>query len=347
MRFSILSVLLLLVGWPSPAGSVTLVIGDADGFGIDPEGLVRATDAPHDQPADVDGDGILEIHEYLPDQDAGGTVQAGGGDDFDHRSGWESTAGDGAQHTDRSLTPAGAADGAEFEFRFKLPKLNSSDFGLEHQLHLVLGDYEVSPAEVRVDGTVAALSTGLGDGDGRVRVVSSTVPWDDMLDGEVVVSLIAPNEGYLAIDYVVIALEPLSDTDGDGVPQGLDGCPDSPDTDQADEDDDGIGDACDNCVEDWNPLQEDADADGRGDTCDPCPEDPADDCEGDDDDDSAGDDDSSGDDDSASADDDDASEGGCQCSGEEDGGGFAVVLLFGVGLRRLRRSGAITGSTHK
>ena len=80
------------------------------------------------------------------------------------------------------------------------------------------------------------------------------------------------------------------DTDGDGVADDLDNCPDVENPLQEDADDDGIGDACDepevddadgdgvaddldNCPDVENPLQEDADDDGVGDAC----EDPVDD----------------------------------------------------------------------
>jgi gliding motility-associated-like protein len=71
------------------------------------------------------------------------------------------------------------------------------------------------------------------------------------------------------------------DSDGDGVPDGVDNCPDLANTDQADLDEDGIGDVCDddidgdgivnaedNCPEVANPGQEDIDGDGIGDVCD-------------------------------------------------------------------------------
>jgi hypothetical protein len=64
------------------------------------------------------------------------------------------------------------------------------------------------------------------------------------------------------------------DTDDDGVPNGLDNCPNVANPDQADADGDGIGDACDNCVSAPNPLQEDVDLDGVGDACDNCPNTP-------------------------------------------------------------------------
>ena len=65
---------------------------------------------------------------------------------------------------------------------------------------------------------------------------------------------------------------PVSDTDGDSVPDDLDNCAYTP-NDQADEDGDGVGDACDNCPQTGNPDQADLDLDGVGDACDNCPAD--------------------------------------------------------------------------
>ncbi|MEZ4239738.1 MAG: hypothetical protein R3F59_26995 [Myxococcota bacterium] len=58
------------------------------------------------------------------------------------------------------------------------------------------------------------------------------------------------------------------DTDGDGIPDDEDLCPELADQGTADRDDDGVGDRCDNCDHDYNPDQADADGDGRGDVCD-------------------------------------------------------------------------------
>ncbi|NOZ87509.1 MAG: hypothetical protein GXP49_14830 [Deltaproteobacteria bacterium] len=59
-----------------------------------------------------------------------------------------------------------------------------------------------------------------------------------------------------------------SDTDGDGLGDGLDNCPNIANQDQVDTDFDGIGDACDNCPDSPNPEQADEDKDGIGDVCD-------------------------------------------------------------------------------
>jgi len=71
------------------------------------------------------------------------------------------------------------------------------------------------------------------------------------------------------------------DDDGDGIGDGIDNCPNDPNTDQKDADNDGVGDACvndvdgddkddfeDNCDEVFNPDQADQDNDGAGDLCD-------------------------------------------------------------------------------
>jgi hypothetical protein len=51
-----------------------------------------------------------------------------------------------------------------------------------------------------------------------------------------------------------------SDIDGDGIPDGEDNCPLTPNAGQEDIDGDGAGDACDNCVSVPNPGQENTDA---------------------------------------------------------------------------------------
>lgn len=66
----------------------------------------------------------------------------------------------------------------------------------------------------------------------------------------------------------VTSLNPIVDTDGDGVPDEEDNCVFTPNPDQLDTDGDGVGDVCDNCVEAYNPDQTDSDDDGIGDVCD-------------------------------------------------------------------------------
>ncbi len=59
------------------------------------------------------------------------------------------------------------------------------------------------------------------------------------------------------------------DDDNDGVADGADNCPLVSNPGQADADRDGIGDACDNCPDHPNPDQTDSDGDGVGDVCEP------------------------------------------------------------------------------
>ena len=74
------------------------------------------------------------------------------------------------------------------------------------------------------------------------------------------------------------------DTDGDGVRDDMDFCPDTPqgqDVNQdgcaiseMDTDADGVTDDVDNCPSTINTGQEDEDSDGVGDACDACPKTP-------------------------------------------------------------------------
>lgn len=59
----------------------------------------------------------------------------------------------------------------------------------------------------------------------------------------------------------------LADSDGDGLYDHLDNCPNLSNNDQKDTDRDGVGDACDNCPTVDNPGQEDANRNGIGDAC--------------------------------------------------------------------------------
>jgi hypothetical protein len=82
---------------------------------------------------------------------------------------------------------------------------------------------------------------------------------------------IPPQPGMAVHTVVEYALIICPDRDEDGVPDGRDNCPDTPNPDQTDGDNDGIGDACDNCPGTYNPNQADADGDNVGDVCDNCP----------------------------------------------------------------------------
>jgi hypothetical protein len=284
------------------AQAVTLLIGDVDGFGINPVsdciatgGTCLAYDGSY---ADSDLDGIIEPSEFLPDWTGNGDVQVNRGDDFDMRSAAELAAINGAQHTDYSITGAGSADGLQFVFEFTVPVSGDDDFGVDHFINFVFGDYDVTPAQIVVDGQTIDLTPQGGLGDGLVQSAYAVVPWSNMTDGQVVIKMIAPREPYLAFDYALLDTDQLADDDNDGVPNSVDNCPTIPNPDQADLDGDGIGDVCDVCVggdndgdgvcdtDDNCPLvpnedQLDSDADGLGDVCDVCVLDPNNDADAD------------------------------------------------------------------
>ena len=87
------------------------------------------------------------------------------------------------------------------------------------------------------------------------------------------------NEGAVMVPIIALLLED-EDTDGDGILDPQDNCPDEANAGQADLDGDGIGNVCDsdidgdgvpnvndNCDYAVNPNQADQDGDGIGDAC--------------------------------------------------------------------------------
>lgn len=65
-----------------------------------------------------------------------------------------------------------------------------------------------------------------------------------------------------------IDLSVMVDSDGDGLMDAFDNCPEVGNADQADGDGDNVGDVCDNCLTVANTDQEDYDGDYMGDACD-------------------------------------------------------------------------------
>ena len=61
------------------------------------------------------------------------------------------------------------------------------------------------------------------------------------------------------------------DSDGDGDLDCVDNCPNNYNPAQADADGDGVGNVCDNCPQEANSSQVDTDGDSLGDACDNCP----------------------------------------------------------------------------
>jgi hypothetical protein len=113
------------------------------------------------------------------------------------------------------------------------------------------------------------------------------------------------------------------DTDGDGLFDDEDNCPDVSNPDQADEDEDDTGDVCDNCPDIHNPDQTDSDEDGVGDLCDDCPDDPDNDA---DDDGLCGDVDNCPDVVNGDQEDFDSDGIGDMCDDDSDGDGYPVPI---------------------
>ncbi|HID02029.1 MAG TPA: hypothetical protein EYP18_02275 [Desulfobacterales bacterium] len=196
--------------------AVTLSIGDADGFGYGKaEGFLGVDKAPAERAGDR---AILDMGDLLPDVNESGFVGAGGGDDFDNQSAAEKedTGNTGQKWTDVSLSEScdespGLADDAVFVFSFTAPVAGDTDYGRDHFINLVYGDYDVDPMTIEIEGKVVNLEGEKEpDKDGFIFRAYATVSWDDMKDGEIVVNVVAENEPYVAFDYILLDVTPLS-----------------------------------------------------------------------------------------------------------------------------------------
>jgi hypothetical protein len=149
------------------------------------------------------------------------------------------------------------------------------------------GAYELGASDVAEPATpdsgsgVLVRLTMLARGDGSSSLGLEQESLFDYRAGE------SPPIGTITVDSKSGAQVMVSggtcpgDTDGDGVPNAYDNCPQVPNTDQTNTDGDGQGDACDddddndtvadvsdNCPLVDNPDQTDTDGDGLGDACD-------------------------------------------------------------------------------
>jgi hypothetical protein len=197
-------------------------IGDIDGFGYNPLGLVRATAAPHTTPADTNGNGLLEATEFLPDLNQNGSVATGSGDDFDHRSaaeianspttiggsGFTDLGSSGAKWTDISLStsfcttfpgdpnfPDGPCPGGDavpnqpvFIYNFHV---NGADIvtGSNLFFNVVFGDYDVVPANITLTFASApqliiALTTQPGGADGLIQAAFANLAFNNVFTSD-------------------------------------------------------------------------------------------------------------------------------------------------------------------
>lgn len=219
-------------------------IGDKDGFGFAAtSGLVRATAAPHNLPADTNGDGVLSQDEFLPDLNRDGGVAWTSFDNFDNRSPAENTntasecigcktvdaSTAGAIWTDLSLSISAPdeswpdADGpslpnnAEFRFEFTVDG-NDIVPGSRIFFNLVFGDYDIDPALIAVgfrsrpNRTLLLRNQGLRDG--LIQARSAVLDFNEVFtkndsggwDGFMRVLFIAPRDPYTAFDFVELSL---------------------------------------------------------------------------------------------------------------------------------------------
>lgn len=190
-------------------------VGDQDGFGYaNTAGLVRATAAPHNTPADTNGNGLLEATEFLPDLNKNGIVATGSGDDFDHRSaaeianiaalgghGYTDAGTTGSKWTDISLStsflrsfpgatnfpdPAGPGVPNEPVFRFLFHTAGGDIApGSSIFFNLIFGDYDVTPANVSLSFASApsrtvGLSVQPGGADGLVQAATTTLTFAEV-----------------------------------------------------------------------------------------------------------------------------------------------------------------------
>ena len=150
----------------------------------------------------------------------------------------------------------------------------------------------ITPEEFVVDGVDGVPGSGdtvTADGDPIPPIIRFPVPGGHfaatgmtqvLLPNTIFGSLVGSDDHFEVASGAIIA-PPITDRDGDGVPDDDDNCPDTPNPGQEDADGDGLGDVCDNCPGAANPDQADLDGDGLGDVCDPCPADPDNDADGD------------------------------------------------------------------
>ncbi len=209
-RIYIVLVSLLLLP-PVGADAVTSYIGDADGFGWGAgTGLLGADH----NPAERNATGLLDSGDVLPDINQNGNVATGSGDDWDNRSGAEASD-PYARWTDVTLSTSfsgrpGLAGGAGFVFSFTVPESGDPDYGVDHFVNLVYGDYDVYPMSAVLEGdSVPLLDNQAGGVDGYIWRAYAPVAWSDMLDGVVTLDIVAPGEPYVVFDYALLDVEPL------------------------------------------------------------------------------------------------------------------------------------------
>lgn len=207
----LLFIALFLIVYSTNSYAVTTYVGDVDGFGFGAApGLLGADGFPAERTGTP---GLLDSGDVLPDLNGDGFVAASVGDNFDNRSALE-VADPYAKWTDVSLSRAyagrpGLADDAIFVFNFAVPTVGDPDFGQEHFVSFVYGDFDVNPMYATVEGQQVTLLGNQAGLDGLIWAAYSPVAWADVSDGTVTIEITAPGEPYVAFDYALLDLEPI------------------------------------------------------------------------------------------------------------------------------------------
>ncbi|HEV8323596.1 MAG TPA: thrombospondin type 3 repeat-containing protein, partial [Myxococcota bacterium] len=240
---------------------------------------------------DVDADGLDDLLVGMPLWDEAGFVDAGAallfrgsslGTGLESVASWALTRNATGALFGTTVAGAGDNDGDGFaDAIVGAPGDASAGEGAAFHFRGVVGGLELAPAWTAEPADQSAARFGAaaagGDvtGDGVSDVVVAATFWDGA----------ASDEGRA---WLYLGAPSVVDSDGDGVSDGTDNCPATPNPTQSDSDADGLGNACDACPADpmndadadgvcappdncplfFNPTQADADADGAGDPCD-------------------------------------------------------------------------------
>jgi hypothetical protein len=134
-----------------------------------------------------------------------------------------------------------------------------------YNLYSIVGPCAAEPTT----SATAAWGGGLGTFAGTSTTV--TVPFDTTGTNCTYLAIGLQSGGAASSAVSSHASVSTVDTDGDGIADPVDNCPNTPNANQADADADNHGDVCDNCPTVSNGGQDDTDGDGDGDVCDNCP----------------------------------------------------------------------------
>jgi hypothetical protein len=231
-------------------------IGDLDGFGYTPTAGLKAANGAN---ADTNGNNLLQQTEFLPDRNQNGITATGQGDDFNNRTAAEvgntflqiigatNIASTGSKWTDLSLStsydvtfpnnltnsdplddfPDPAGDNLPNEPRFYYEFfVATGDIDPSSPLYfnLIFGDYDVSPANVKITRTngtqfTVPLTLQPGTQDGLIQAAYTTLGFSDVFtattggwNGKLTVDFVAPNEPYTAFDFAELGTTQISFT---------------------------------------------------------------------------------------------------------------------------------------